>query len=102
MTGKIKLAGGLEKTVTWIWLDAASGQLKVEFYDFSETAQQMFGNDIVYTLIVTEMRKMYSLTKQHERTLLQWLEESFQSYFDIKKWLEENQIGFNVELESWA
>jgi hypothetical protein len=35
--GRVKLSGGPEKTVTWIWLDN-NAQLKVEFYDFSETA----------------------------------------------------------------
>ena len=97
MIEKTKLTGGLEKTVTWIWLE--DDQLKV---DFSETAQQMFGNDIAYTLTVTEMKKIYSLTKQDERSLLKWIEENFKSYFGIKKWLEENQIEFSVEIESWA
>lgn len=100
MTEKTKLAGGLEKTVTWIWLEG--GQLKVEFYDFSETAQQMFGNDIAYTLTVTEVKKVYSLTKQDEKSLLKWIEKNFKSYFGIKEWLEESQIGFRVEIESWA
>ena len=102
MTEKVKLSGELDKTVTWIWLDAAGDQLKVEFYDFSETAQQMFGNDIAYTLTVTEMKKLYSLTKQDETSLIKWLTQTFKSYFDIKQWLEKNQIGFNVEFESWA
>jgi hypothetical protein len=46
MTEKTKLSGGPDKTVTWIWMDPEKGsQLKLEFYDFSETAQRMFGND---------------------------------------------------------
>jgi hypothetical protein len=28
--------------------------------------------------------------------------EKFRSYFEIKKWLEENTIGFETEIESWA
>jgi hypothetical protein len=28
--------------------------------------------------------------------------EKFQSYFDIKNWLEENEIGHEIERESWA
>jgi hypothetical protein len=32
MPEKVKLAGGPEKTVTWIWLDSeAGGQLKLSF-----------------------------------------------------------------------
>jgi hypothetical protein len=39
-----------------MWLEA--GQLKVELYDFSETTQRMFGNDIVHTITVDEMEKL--------------------------------------------
>lgn len=100
---RVKLTGGPEKTVTWIWLDPETGgQLKVEFYDFSELAQRMFGNDIAYILSVNEMAKLYSLAKQEETSLIQWMDENFKSYFGIKKWLEENDIDFSIERESWA
>ena len=97
---KTKLTDGLEKTATWIWLE--DGQLKVEFYDFSETAQNMFGNDIAYTITVNEMTKVFTLTKQSESSLIAWMAESFKSYFEIKKWFEENGIDFRIERESWA
>ena len=101
--GRVKLTGGPEKTVTWIWLDPETGgQLKVEFYDFSELAQRMFGNDIAYTITVDEMSKLFSLTKQSETSLIPWMTENFKSYFEIKKWLEENRIAFSIERESWA
>jgi len=77
MTEKVKLSGGPEKTVTWIWLDN-NGHVKVEYYDFSESAQRLFGNDIA------------------------WMEQYFKSYFGIKKWLEENKIDFSTEVEGWA
>lgn len=98
---KVKLNGGLEKTATCIWLDQ-NGRLKVEFYDFSETAQRMFGNDIAYTITVNEMDKLFSAAKQNESSVIGWIEQSFQSYFGIKRWLEENEIGFSIERESWA
>lgn len=100
MTDKIKLSGGPEKTVTWIWLE--NHQLKVEFYDFGETAQRMFGNDIAYTITVNELRKLLSAASQSEASLIAWMTETFRSYFDIQRWLEENEIGFSVEKESWA
>jgi hypothetical protein len=56
MTEKIKLSDGLDKTATWIWLE--NGQLKVEYYDFSESAQEMLGNDIAYKMTVNEMNKL--------------------------------------------
>jgi hypothetical protein len=84
-------------------MDFAGGKsLKVEFYDFSETAQNTFGNDIAYTMTVNELTKVFSLSKQSEATFLQWMSEHFRSYFNIKKWLEENEINFSIEKESWA
>jgi hypothetical protein len=100
MTAKVKLTGGPEKTATWIWLEAH--RLKVEFYDFSETAQRMFGNDIAYTITVDEMTRLFSRSNQREASLLPWMAANFQSYFDIKRWLEENEIRFSVDTESWA
>jgi len=100
MTEKTKLRGGPQKTVTWVWLEDA--QLKVEYYDFSQDAQDMFGNDIAYILTVRAMSKLYSITKQNESSLIDWLKEKFQSYFEIKGWLEENEIGFDRETDSWA
>jgi hypothetical protein len=98
---KVKLNGGLEKTATWIWLDQ-NDRLKVEFYDFSETAQRMFGNDIAYTITVDEMDILFSAAKQDASSVIGWMAQSFQSYFGIKRWLEEHEIGFSIERESWA
>ena len=102
MIEKTKLTGDREKTVTWVWRDPTGGPLKVEYYDFSEDAQRFFGNDIAYTLTVTEMKKLVSRSKQDDTSLVQWLTQNFKSYFDLKTWLEENQIGFRVDTESWA
>jgi len=100
MSEKIKLNGGSEKTVTWIWLE--EGQLKVEFYDLSGTAQRMFGNDIAYTLTVHEMDKLFSSAKLDGTSVMSWMEQNFQSYFGVQRWLEEHEIGFSVDRESWA
>ena len=99
-TTKVKLSGGPEKTATWIWLE--KGQLKIEYYDYSELANRMFGNDIAYTLTVTEMEKLFSITEQDEVSLIPWLHENYNSYFDIKKLLEERGIALHKEIESWA
>jgi len=100
MNDKIKLAGGPDKTVTWIWLE--EGQLKVEYYDFSEAAQRLFGNDIAYTITVHAMDKLFSTVNQDEATLIPWMEQYFKSYFGIKQWLQENGIDFSVEVDGWA
>jgi hypothetical protein len=100
MTQKVKLTGRPAKTATWIWLD--DGELKVELYDFSETAQTLFGNDIAYTMTVKEVNKLYSIVDKDETTLIAWMAQYFKSYFGIKEWLEENGIEFSIERESWA
>lgn len=100
---KIKLTGGPAKTVTWIWLDPEWGAwLKVEYYDFSELAQRMFGNDIAYTITVNKMNKLLLTAKQDEKSIATWMAENFKSYFEIKHWLEENEIDFHIDAESWA
>jgi hypothetical protein len=99
---KVQLSGGPNKTVTWIWLDPATGRLKVEYYDFSEAAQRLFGNDIAYTITVDEMDKLLSIINQEEASLIPWMAQYFKSYFGIKQWLEESKIGFRVEIEGWA
>ena len=98
---KVKLSGGPDKTVTWIWLDH-DGQLEVEYYDFSEAAQRLFGNDIAYTITVEDMDKLFSTVNQNEASLIQWMEQYFKSYFGIKQWLTENGIDFRVDIEGWA
>ena len=100
---KVKLSGGPDKTVTWIWLDPETGgQLKVEYYDFSETAQKLIGNDIAYTITVNETDKLFSTVNENETSIIPWMEQYFKSYFGIKKWLEENGIDFKVDIEGWA
>ena len=100
MTGKVKLAGGPDKTVTWIWLQ--DGRLKVEYYDFSEEAHTFFGNDIAWTITVQDMEKLLSTVNKDAEILIPWMEQYFKSYFGIKQWLEENGIEFRIERESWA
>jgi hypothetical protein len=99
---KLRLSDGPDKTATWIWLDPVKGRLKVEYYDFSEKAQRLFGNDIAYTIMVEDMGRLLSTVNLEEAALLPWMAGYFKSYFGIKQWLEESKIGFRVEIEGWA
>ncbi len=99
---KRRLSGGPDETVTWIWLDSADGQLKVEYYDFSQEAHTFFGNDIAWTISVQDMEKLFSIVNKDAETLIPWMEQYFKSYFGIKQWLEENGIQFTIDRESWA
>lgn len=78
------------------------GRLKVEFFDFSQEAHTFFGNDIAWTITVLEMERLLSVVNKAEDELIPWMEQYFRSYFGIKQWLEENQIEFTIERESWA
>lgn len=100
MSEKIRLAGRLDKTATWIWLE--DGQFKVEYYDFSEQTHTFFGNDIAWTITVNDMEKLFSIVNKDEATLIPWMARYFKSYFGIKQWLEENEIECSVERETWA
>ena len=102
MMAKIQLSGGPDKSVTWIRLDPSGGQLKVEYYDFSEPAQKSFGNGIAWTITVNNMDRLYETVNQTETSLIQWMEQYFKSYFGLKQWLEEHEIDFSIERESWA
>ncbi len=100
MTEKVQLNGGPSQSVTWIWLE--DDRLKVEYYDFSEPAQKLFGNDIAWTITVNDLDKFLSTINQSEATLIPWMEQYFKSYFGIKQWLEEHEIHFSIERESRA
>lgn len=100
MTEKVKLTGGPDKTATWIWLE--DGCLKVEYYDFSDEAHTLFGNDIAWTITVKDMAKLFSTVNKDEATFIPWMDGYFKSYFGIKQWLEENGIEFSIERESRA
>lgn len=100
MSEKVKLAGGLEKTVTWIWLE--EGQLNVEYYDLSESAQEMLGNDIAYTLTVANLDRLCFLAGAGVSSLIRWMTENFKGYFDIKVLLEQHDIAFHNQREDWA
>jgi hypothetical protein len=70
VTKKVQLNGGPDKSTSWIWLE--NGQLKVEYYDFSEPAQKLFGNDIAWTITVNDMDRLYFSLGQNEATLIPW------------------------------
>ena len=99
MTGRrVKLTGGPEKTVTWIWLDPETGdQLKVEFYDFSELAQRMFGNDIAYTITVHEPDKLFSTAKQDANTVIPWMARNFRATLTSSAGRKRTKLSFRLK-----
>lgn len=103
----------MPSTATWVKL-SPDGTLLVEFYDYSQQAQSSFGNDVAYVLTVQppETLKLWSLFIDVEERpattlpdailFLQRLQERFESYFEIKRWFDENNIAYQRTFDTWA
>lgn len=102
---RIKLRGGLVKTASSVYV-GDRGEVCVELYDFSEAAQNCFGNDVAYTLHIADNATLCQLLQLHPGTPLTQIVDAlgaeFIDYFDLKRWLEENSVDFREEFESWA
>lgn len=97
MIGKVTLTDGTNKTLTWSWLE--DDMLTIEYYDFSELAYYIFGNNVVYTLTVSETERLLFLTKRDQESLTKWLSDNFQNFFGVKRWLEDNKVSFCLQIE---
>ena len=104
----VKLRGGLENTASTVRVED-DGRLVIEFYDFSSEAQSAFGNDVAYLVTVApaEVSRVALLLGVAENEaagppLLERMNERFFSYFDAKKWLDENAIPYVEAFDSWA
>ena len=109
----MKLKGVLERTASSVEIKG-DGSLVVELYDFSDAAEQRFGNDLAFLLKVSsadKSRMLSCLMSGHDEMegsldrdelLLQLLKEQFADYYAVKQWLEENNIPFQKEFDSWA
>lgn len=107
---QVKLSGGVPQTSTSVYL-SEGGDLCVEMYDFSPAAQEHFGNDVAYTLVVSaseivriaEFLGVASLPEESRLgRLLAAIAARFESYFDIKDWLTQQQIPFTTKFEPRA
>ncbi len=104
---KIKLEGGPEQTVSSIVI-GVDGSVGFDFFDFSPMAQEHFGNDVAYTIVVAPvdrpalMRAFALSADAPDDSILAAGAELFQSYFDIQPFLEKHAIPFEKEFDSWA
>lgn len=110
---RVRLAGGLKGTASSAEI-REDGSLVVELYDFSEDAQNHFGNDVAFLLIVPASEKprlLSLLVKGHnmkrrrgnqDHLLLHHIKDHFVDYYAFKKWLEEYGITYEKEFDSWA
>ncbi len=110
---RVKLKGVLEHTASSAEIKS-DGSLVVELYDFSSEAEQFFGNDVAFLLIVSASDKDKVLSRLMEKQaqtpdianpdelLLRLLKDRFVDYYAVKQWLEENGIPYQKEFDSWA
>lgn len=110
---RMKLKGVLQRTASSVEIKR-DGSLVVELYDFSDAAEQWFGNDVAFMLKVSSADKNRMLSclmsgqneiaesLDRDELLLQLLKEQFADYFAVKEWLEQNEIPFQKEFDSWA
>lgn len=109
---RVKLKDRLQKTSTFLEI-RRDGSLVVDFYDFSEEANNTFGNDVAYVLTVKAFDKdkilSYLIEKEADASnldkdelLLQLMQERFNSYFEIQKWFQENKIPYKKDFDSRA
>lgn len=114
MTGgpgrEIKLRSGPEKTASWVRL-GPGGTLEAEFYDYSESAEEHFGNDVAFLLELDPgaRLRMEEILLQgcprsgdREDTLLRAIEACFPDFFELKGWLRELGIPFRESFDSRA
>ena len=106
---KRKLRGKLKGTASWIEI-RADGGMQLEFFDYSEDAQAIFGHDIAYLIQVSahEKRRVMAFLNIHgalmhpDHLLLERIEESFVDYFECKEWLDAHGIAYQKEFDSMA
>jgi hypothetical protein len=101
---RLRLSGGLAKTASWVIL-RADGGVTVEWYDYSEEAQQVWGNDVAYLVHVDagDAPQLCALLGAADADALPAaMQARFADYFAAKAWLDEHAIPYRQEFDSWA
>ncbi|HEX2076479.1 MAG TPA: hypothetical protein VHG08_02185 [Longimicrobium sp.] len=101
---RVRLSGGLQKTASWAIL-RADGGVTVEWYDYSEEAHRVFGNDVAHLVHVSpsDVPRLCTLLGAADAdAVLQAMEARFADYFAAKAWLDEQSIPYQQEYDSWA
>ncbi|MBI4864356.1 MAG: YwbE family protein [Candidatus Riflebacteria bacterium] len=110
---RTRLRGVLDRTESSATV-RPDGSLVVEFYDFSETADDSFGNDVACSVILDRQAKdvlLASLVKERPGTgsgidpdghLLTLMQDRFADYHDVVKWCEKKAIPFTKKFDPRA
>lgn len=109
---KIQLNEILDKTSTSIALEA-DGSIVVHHYDFSDEAQQHFGNDVAFIITLTSEGKemLHTLLSgntgfrtgdEADLQLLGLIQARFKGYHDFQDYLQANNVPYEKRFDSWA
>ncbi len=112
MTG-VKLRGGLPHTSSSAEI-RADGSLVIEWYDFSPEAQSSMGGDVAFFVIVAPANKLTVLERltgepapalcaEHlDQKILALIQERFEDYVSVKRWLEACGIPYEKDFDGRA
>ncbi len=107
---EVKLKGILDKTASWVRL-LDDGRIELEYYDFSSAAQDWLGNDVAWMYYIEEaqkprLRALLALRTgnpvEDDQAMLDALTASFGDVKQVRDWLQEKQVPFREEFDSWA
>jgi hypothetical protein len=104
---KAKLTGGPEQTVSSVFV-TSDGTVHFDFFDFSPTAQEHFGNDIAITINVALdarpalLQALSLATDAPADDIVAACAARFQHYFDVQPFLERHEIPFEKTFDAWA
>jgi hypothetical protein len=109
---KVKMQTHLTSTANTASI-SADGSLEIEHYDFSETAEQSFGNDVAFMIYVaaTDKAKLLHLLEKEtgyssvandiDDRLLDLLAIKY-DYHSFSTWIAKQDIPFTKKFDSWA
>lgn len=110
---RVRLEGVLEHSASSARI-GDDGNLIIEFYDFGPDAEQWFGNDVAFRLMISSKSKDEVISRltsgaawakdsaERDDLLLRLIADQFPDYYAVKGWLEEQEIAFEREFDSWA
>lgn len=110
---QVKLRGRLPQTSSSAYI-RPDGSLVIEFYDFSDQAQQSLGRDAAFLIILVPEQKAGILnllaaedgappfTLSGDQALLELIQKRFEDYYAVKQWLTGLGIPYEKDFDSWA
>jgi len=105
--GRVRLRGGPEGSASWAYATEA-GDLVVECYDYGAEAEAHFGNDVAFLVTVASGDKARVFARlggegtPTDAALVALVAAHFASYFEARRWLDDEGIPYRHDFDSWA